>query len=173
MHSLKNYKLMSAAAEDEHALLICDLPDPEDLCSDCHEGGLHEVIHGHSWRKWCPAEYEQKSENGMIVLVTAYMKLYASIICANSECWLTFCCVEISWCLKPNTRERGDFRGRDGEQNGTCIYQLTLNEIQMLPIADESKITLLENKVVDSGTTEGNSSGKRKVKATDVDRGSS
>jgi hypothetical protein len=75
--------------------------------------------------------------------------------------------------LKPNTRERGDIRGRDGEQNGTCIYQLMLNEIQMLPIADESKIALLENKVVDLGTTEGNSSGMRKAKATDVDRGSS
>jgi hypothetical protein len=35
------------------------------------------------------------------------------------------------------------------------VNQLMLNEMQILPTADESKIALLENKVVDLGNTQG------------------
>ena len=51
--------------------------------------------------------------------------------------------------MKPNNRSQGNYRPRDGEQNGARIYQLILNSMQVMPVADISKIALIDNKIVD------------------------
>jgi hypothetical protein len=151
----KNDKLISAAAKDEHALLICNLPDPEGIyaamATKADFSKSYMDIPDGNGVLMTPAEYEQKLETGMIVLVTTYLKPYASSICADLECWLMFCCSVVlksvgAWkktpvsgvILKP-----------------VMVNQLMLNEMQILPTADESKIALLENKVVDLGNTQG------------------
>jgi hypothetical protein len=61
--------------------------------------------------------------------------------------------------MKPNTKEHSSFKPRDGEQNGTRIYQMMLKSMQILPVAENSKIALLENNIVDTA-----SKGKRKAR---------
>jgi hypothetical protein len=59
--------------------------------------------------------------------------------------------------LKPSNKTSGHFKPRDGEQNGTRIYQLILNSMQELPVANISQMALLDNRIVD-----GSANGKRK-----------
>ena len=59
-------------------------------------------------------------------------------------------------------RSQGNFRPRDGEENGTRTYQLILNSMQVLPVRDISKIAFINNNIAD---TEPISKGKRKARA--------
>jgi len=60
--------------------------------------------------------------------------------------------------LRPSNNANGNFKAKDGEQNGTRIYQLMLNSMQILPVADISFIAFSENHIVDT-----TSKGKRKA----------
>jgi hypothetical protein len=51
--------------------------------------------------------------------------------------------------LKPNNNNNSRFRPRDSEQNGSRVYQLILNSMQILPVTDISKIALLDNRITD------------------------
>jgi hypothetical protein len=63
--------------------------------------------------------------------------------------------------LRPSNKQNGNFKAKDGEQNGVRIYQLMLNSMQVLPVADISHIVFLNNNIVD--TTPSSSKGKRKA----------
>jgi hypothetical protein len=64
--------------------------------------------------------------------------------------------------MRPTNRSQSNFKPNDGKQNGTCTYQLILNSMQVLPVADISKIALIGNGIVDSSSP---SKGKRKARA--------
>jgi len=69
----------------------------------------------------------------------------------------------VQWSMKPNTKEHSNFKPTDGEQNGTRIYQMMLKSMQILPVAENSKIALLENNIVDTA-----SKGKRKARPNTI-----
>jgi hypothetical protein len=60
--------------------------------------------------------------------------------------------------MRPMNKPQSNFRARDGEENGTRTYQLILNSMQVLPVADISKITLLDK------NSSSSSKGKRKAR---------
>jgi hypothetical protein len=70
--------------------LICNLPDPEGIyaamATKADFSKSYMDIPDGNGVLMTPAEYEQKLETGMIVLVTTYLKPYASSICADLEC---------------------------------------------------------------------------------------
>ena len=47
--------------------------------------------------------------------------------------------------MKPSNKNVGAYRPKPGEQNGSRVYQLMLNSMQVLPVANISNITWLEN----------------------------
>ena len=51
--------------------------------------------------------------------------------------------------MHPSNRANSNFKLKDGEQNGSRVYQLMLNSMQVLPVADILKIALLENDIAD------------------------
>jgi hypothetical protein len=51
--------------------------------------------------------------------------------------------------LRPNNNNNTRFRPRDGEQNGSRVYQLILNSMQVLPVTDISKIALIDGRITD------------------------
>jgi hypothetical protein len=53
--------------------------------------------------------------------------------------------------MRPRTNNSDHFRPKLGEENGTYVYQLMLNSMQVLPVANVSQITLFENKIQDTG----------------------
>jgi hypothetical protein len=55
------------------------------------------------------------------------------------------------WNLRPSNRNEGGYRPKDGEQNGVRIYQLMLNSMQMLPVANISQITE-QQKTISAGS---------------------
>jgi hypothetical protein len=63
--------------------------------------------------------------------------------------------------LRPSNKQNGNFKAKDGDQNGARIYQLMLNSMQVLLVADISHIAFLDNNIVD--TTPSSSKGKRKA----------
>jgi hypothetical protein len=52
-------------------------------------------------------------------------------------------------------RPQSNFRARDSEENGSHTYQLILNSMQVLPVADISKIALFDNSLVHLQTSKG------------------
>jgi len=68
----------------------------------------------------------------------------------------------IRWTLRPSNNPTGNFKAKDGEQNGSRIYQLMLNSMQILPVADISHIAFFDDCIVD---TTPSSKGKRKADA--------
>jgi len=64
--------------------------------------------------------------------------------------------VDIETIKQPN----GNFKAKDGEQNRSHIYQLMLNSMQILPVANISHIVFFNNLIIDT-----RSKGKRKADA--------
>jgi hypothetical protein len=64
--------------------------------------------------------------------------------------------------LRPSNNANGNFKAKDGEQNGSRIYQLMLNSMQILPVADISHIAF-DDRIID--TAPSSSKGKRKADA--------
>jgi hypothetical protein len=56
--------------------------------------------------------------------------------------------------LRPSKRNDGGYRPKDGEQNGVRIYQLMLNSMQILPVANISQITAQDNSVCATASKE-------------------
>jgi hypothetical protein len=54
--------------------------------------------------------------------------------------------------MKPSGRPPVNYRPREGEQNGARIYQLILNSMQLLPVANISKVALMDNRIADIET---------------------
>ena len=44
--------------------------------------------------------------------------------------------------MRPSNKNVGNYRPKDGEQNGSRVYQLMLNSMQVLPVANISDIVL-------------------------------
>ena len=65
--------------------------------------------------------------------------------------------------MRPNNNNNSRFQPRDGEQNGSRVYQLILNSMQILPVTDISKITLLDNHITDPGKSPTNKKRKWSV----------
>ena len=65
--------------------------------------------------------------------------------------------------MRPNNNNNSRFQPRDGEQNGSRIYQLILNSMQILPVTDISKIALLDNRITDPGESPTNKKQKGSV----------
>jgi hypothetical protein len=70
--------------------------------------------------------------------------------------------------LRPSNKQNSNFKAKEGEQNGARIYQLMLNSMQVLPVADISFIAFADNNIVD--TTPSSSKGKRKAGSVDDDQ---
>ena len=64
--------------------------------------------------------------------------------------------------MRPSNNPNGNFKAKDGEQNGSRIYQLMLNSMQILPVADISHIAF-DDRIID--TAPSSSKGKRKADA--------
>ena len=56
--------------------------------------------------------------------------------------------------MRPSNNPNSNFKAKDGEQNGTRIYQLMLNSMQILPVADISHIAFFNNRIVDTTSEE-------------------
>jgi len=56
------------------------------------------------------------------------------------------------WNLRPSNKNAGNYRPKDGEENGSRIYQMMLNLMQVLPVADILQMALLDNRIIDVGS---------------------
>ena len=96
-------------------------------------------------------EYEKKLPPGTVVMVNVYMKMYVHMSCRFLDMLISY----PRWSMRPTNRSQSHFRARTGEENGSRTYQLILNSMQVLPVADISKIALFDNSLVDPQTPKG------------------
>jgi hypothetical protein len=45
------------------------------------------------------------------------------------------------WNLRPTTQKTSPYKQKDGDGNGSCVYQAILNSMQILPVTDIVQIT--------------------------------
>ena len=66
------------------------------------------------------------------------------------------------WNLRPTSRNNSSYKHKEGDENGSRVYQLMLNSMQILPITDISKITNLPQKRKIESDDAGSSNRKKK-----------
>jgi hypothetical protein len=121
------------------------MPDPEDIYStilgnaDVSNSTVHiPNIRDGNGDIITPAEYEKRLVDGSIVMINVYLKLYVKpknkqkVILGEILNTNLF----YRWILRPVTRGNGNYRFKDGDENGTRVYQVILNSMQLLPVND-------------------------------------
>lgn len=98
-----------------------------------------------------PMEYEEKLPPSTVVMVNVYMKMYVHMSCLFLDMLTSY----PRWSMRPTNRPQSHFRARTSEENGSHTYQLILNSMQVLPIADISKIALFNSNLLDPQTPKG------------------
>jgi hypothetical protein len=151
------------ASEGSDVATVADMADPD---------GIYASLLGSANMKKChldipnvrdgngtlitPMEYEKRLPPGTVVMLNVYMKMYVPM----SRPFLDMLTSYPRWSMRPTNRPQSHFRARTGEENGSRTYQLILNSMQVLPVADISKIALFDNRLVDPQTPKG----KRKAR---------
>ena len=120
------------------------MPDPEDIyssalgASDTSQSFVHiPNVQDGDGNIILPQDYDLKLRDNAIVMMNVYLKLYVF--------YLIFPIIikiisPSRWLLRPNNRTNSSYARKDGDENGTRIYQMILNSMQLLPFTDGYQI---------------------------------
>lgn len=128
---------------------IASMPDPEDVFSttlgaaDTSRSYIRVPnIRDGNGDIIFPYEYEAKLHDGSIVVVNVSLKLFVLSPYSPSNFTINHWHLPNRWNLRPNLRSDSSFKKKkEQDENGAHIYQLILNSMQLLPIADIQQIT--------------------------------
>ena len=120
---------------------IRSMPDPLDIysstlgASDTSQSFVHiPNVKDGDGNIILPQDYDLKLPDNAIVMMNVYLKLYVFYLILHKRIFFNSC--PQRWLLRPNNHNNSSYARKDGDENGTRIYQMMLNSMQLLPFTD-------------------------------------